>query len=56
MAGVFKQQFLIFKQHFMYFYTLFYRQVFPQKNLNNNFQFLNICIKLTPYYHMRLLF
>ena len=38
---VFKQPFSVFKQHFMYFNTLFYPHVFPQIFLNNNFQFLN---------------
>jgi len=29
-----KQQFLIFKQHYTYFYTLFYPHIFP-KNTDN---------------------
>ena len=31
----------------MHFYTLFYQHVFLQIFLNNNFQFLNTCIKRT---------
>ena len=38
---VFKQQFLVFKQHFTHFNALFHPHVFPQMFLNNNFQFLN---------------
>ena len=38
---VFKQQFLVFKQHFTHFNALFHPHVFPQIFLNNNFQFLN---------------
>ena len=34
---VFKQQFSVFKQYFMYFNTLFHSHVFPQMFLNNNF-------------------
>ena len=45
LVSVFKQQFLVFKQHFMYFNTLFHPHIFPQKFLNNNFQFLNTCTK-----------
>ena len=37
LVSVFKQQFSVFKQHFMYFYTLFHLHIFPQKFLNNNF-------------------
>ena len=37
----FKQQFLVFKQHFMHFNALFHPHVFPQIFSNNNFQFLN---------------
>ena len=40
-----KQQFSVFKQHFAYFHTFFHPYVFPQKFLNNNFQFLNTCTK-----------
>ena len=43
--SVFKQQFSVFKQHFTYFNTLFHPHVFPQKFLNNNFQFLNTYTK-----------
>ena len=46
---VFKQQFSVFKQHFTYFNTFFHSHVFPQIFLNNNFQFLNTCIKQTLY-------
>ena len=42
---VFKQPFLIFKQHFMYFHPFFHSHVFPQIFSNNNFQFLNIYTK-----------
>ena len=45
LASVFKQQFLVFKQYFTYFHTLFHLHVFSQKFLNNNFQFLNTCTK-----------
>ena len=45
LVSVFKQQFSVFKQHFTYFNTLFHPHVFPQKFLNNNFQFLNTCTK-----------
>ena len=45
LVSVFKQQFSVFKQHFTYFNTLFHSHVFPQKFLNNNFQFLNTCTK-----------
>ena len=38
---VFKQQFLVFKQHFTHSNALFHPHVFPQIFLNNNFQFLN---------------
>ena len=38
---VFKQQFLVFKQHFTHSNVLFHPHVFPQMFLNNNFQFLN---------------
>ena len=34
-----KQQFLVFKQYFTYFYTLFHPHIFSQKFLNNNFNF-----------------
>ena len=44
---VFKQLFLVFKQHFTYFNALFHPHVFPQIFLNNNFQFLNTCTKRT---------
>ena len=47
---VFKQSFLVFKQHFTHFYALFYPRVFPQKFSNNNFQFLNTCTKRAPNY------
>ena len=47
LVSVFKQQFLVFKQHFTYFHTLFHPYVFLQKFLNNNFQFLNTCTKWT---------
>ena len=42
---IFKQLFLVFKQHFTDFYTLFHSYIFPQIFSNNNFQFLNICHK-----------
>ena len=45
LVSVFKQQFSVFKQHFTFFNTLFHPHVFPQKFLNNNFQFLNTCTK-----------
>ena len=45
LVSVSKQQFSVFKQHFTYFYTFFHPHVFPQKFLNNNFQFLNTCTK-----------
>ena len=45
LVSVFKQQFSVFKQHFTYFHTLFHPHIFPQKFLNNNFQFLNTCTK-----------
>ena len=38
---VFKQPFLIFKQYFMHFNTLFHSHIFLKMFLNNNFQFLN---------------
>ena len=38
---VFKQQFLVFKQHFTHSNALFHPHIFPQIFLNNNFQFLN---------------
>ena len=44
---VFKQPFLIFKQYFTHFNTLFHPHEFSQIFLNNNFQFLNICTKRT---------
>ena len=44
---VFKQLFLVFKQYFTYFNVLFHLHIFPQKFLNNNFQFLNTCTKQT---------
>ena len=44
---VFKQLFLVFKQHFTYFNALFHPHVFSQMFSNNNFQFLNTCIKRT---------
>ena len=47
LVSVFKQHFLVFKQHFTYFHTLFHPHEFPQKFLNNNFQFLNTCTKRT---------
>ena len=45
LVSVSKQQVSVFKQHFTYFNTLFHPHVFPQKFLNNNFQFLNTCTK-----------
>ena len=45
LVNVFKQQFSVFKQHFTYFHILFHPHVFSQKLLNNDFQFLNTCIK-----------
>ena len=45
---IFKQLFSFFKQHFIFFHTLFYSHVFSQMFLNNNFQFLNTCTKATP--------
>ena len=45
LVSVSKQQFSVFKQHFTYFDILFHPHVFPQKFLNDNFQFLNICTK-----------
>ena len=45
LVSVFKQQFLVFKQHFTYFHTFFQPHVFLQKFLNNNFQFLNTYTK-----------
>ena len=45
----FKQQFLVFKQHFTHFNTLFQPHVFPQMFSNNNFQFLNTCTKRALY-------
>ena len=47
LVSVFKQQFSVFKQYFTYFHTLFHPHIFPQKFLNNNFQFLNTCTKQT---------
>ena len=47
LVSVFKQPFLIFKQHFTYFNALFHLHVFLQIFLNNNFQFLNIYTKRT---------
>ena len=47
LVSVSKQQFSVFKQYFTYFYIFFHSYVFPQKFLNNNFQFLNTCIKRT---------
>ena len=44
---VFKQPFLVFKQHFTYFHTFFHPHVFSQMFSNNNFQFLNTCTKRT---------
>ena len=38
---IFKQLFLVFKQHFTHFNTFFHPHIFPQIFLNNNFQFLN---------------
>ena len=49
---VFKQPFLVFKQHFMHFNTLFYPHIFPQIFSNNNFQFLNTCTKQTLYHKL----
>ena len=45
LVSVSKQQFSIFKQYFKYFHTFFHSHVFPQKFLNNNFQFLNTYTK-----------
>ena len=45
MVCVFKQQFLVFKQHYTYFHILFHPHVFSQVFSNNNFQFLIICTK-----------
>ena len=45
LVSVSKQQFSVFKQHFTYFDILFHPHVFPQKFLNDNFQFLNTCTK-----------
>ena len=45
--SVSKQQFSVFKQHFMYFHTFFHQYIFSQKFLNKNFQFLNTCTKRT---------
>ena len=42
---VFKQSFLIFKQYFTHFHTLFHPHVYLQMFSNNNFQFLNTCTK-----------
>ena len=44
---IFKQLFSVFKQYFTHFHTFFYPHVFPQMFLNNNFQFLNTCTKVT---------
>ena len=44
---IFKQYFLVFKQHFTYFHILFHPHVFPQIFSNNNFQFLNTYTKRT---------
>ena len=44
-VSVSKQQCSVFKQHFTYLHTLFHPHVFPQKILNNNFQFLNTSTK-----------
>ena len=41
----FKQQVLVFKQHYMYFHTFFYPHVFSHMFSNNNFQFLCACTK-----------
>jgi len=50
MVWDFEQQFLVFKQSYMYFHTLFHPYVFP-KNINNvtrtmlpNWPFLNTII------------
>ena len=45
LVSISKQQFSVFKQHLTYFHTFFHPHVFPQKFLNNNFQFLNTCTK-----------
>ena len=37
--------FSIFKQHYMYFHTLFHSHIFSHMFSNNNFQFLSTCIK-----------
>ena len=41
----FKQQVLVFKQHYMYFHTFFYPHVFSHMFSNKNFQFLCACTK-----------
>ena len=48
MVCIFKQPFFIFKQYFTYFYIFFHPHVFSQIFSNNNFQYLNTCIKLAP--------
>ena len=49
--SVSKQQFLVFKQYFTYFKTLFHPHVFSQIFLNNNFQFLNTHTKRALKYY-----
>ena len=40
-----KYMFSIFKQHYIYFCTLFHSYIFSHMFSNNNFQFLSACIK-----------
>ena len=46
---IFKQPFLVFKQHFTYFYTFFHSHIFLQIFSNNNFQFLNTTLNFFSY-------
>ena len=40
-----KHIFSVFKQHYTYFHTFFYSQVFPHMFSNTCFQFLSACTK-----------
>ena len=49
LVDVFKQQFSVFKQYYIFFHTFFHSHVFPHMFSNNNFQFLSACTKHPNY-------
>ena len=49
LVHVFKQQFSVFKQYYMYFHILFYSLIFPHMFLDNKFSVFKCMYQTPPY-------